>query len=101
MRARMHIANPSGNVAEALVLATKRAAAAVQGLLHSTRLDNARVLSETPTKQPVGMVEVYEQLAPLFVNDPELGREFLQYLPPSCYTSGHVHIQPMGPAEAL
>ena len=42
-------------------------------------------------KPPPAMARVYEAMQGILANEPDLLRELNQYVPSSCYNTGHVH----------
>ena len=74
-------------------------------LMTSGALDDPALPSESMLKPPYALKSLYKTISPLLASDPDLSREFLQYVPASCYTNGtngHVHITvPQLPASGV
>jgi len=60
-------------------------------LAAASGLDDPGSMPDQPLKPHRGLLAVYEKLAPLFAAEPDLSREFHEFVPPSCYVSGHIH----------
>ena len=55
------------------------------------KLATLKVLPTPAVPSPWGAA-LYERLAPLFATEPDLRREFLLFVPPSCHPNHHVHV---------